>query len=85
MWGLFCSRERSKLLSLIDDLKSAQAKKPQLAEWLISRTPEERAAFEQTIDDHTVAIDALCNIVRAHGGSVSRGTMEAMRESRVAR
>ncbi len=69
-------------MSLLDDLKTVRAKRPSLPEWLISRTPEERKAFEQALDDRTVSIDALCTVVRAHGGSVSRKTMEAMRYSR---
>lgn len=72
-------------MSLIDDLATARDTKPNLAEWLISRNPEEREAFETALGDPTVSSWTLVQIVRKHGGATTERTVAAMREQHVAR
>jgi hypothetical protein len=66
-------------VSLLDDLKTVKPRKLSLPEWIISRTPEERAEFEKTCADTAIPTDALLSIVRKHGGSTSRDTLNEFR------
>lgn len=72
-------------MSLIEDLNNVKTRKPSLPEWLISRDPKERAAFEAAVSDVNVPVDSLVQIVRRHGGKTTPKSIEAMRASRVAR
>jgi hypothetical protein len=70
-------------VSLIDDLARARSRKPNFSEWLIARTPTEREAFEAAAADQLVSNDALAVIVRKHGGSTTRETIQVWRDRHV--
>jgi hypothetical protein len=66
-------------VSLLDDLKSVKPRKLSLPDWLLAREPEERAAFEAACADITVPTDSLISIVRKHGGSTTKDTLNDFR------
>jgi hypothetical protein len=72
-------------VSLLDDLKTVKPRKLSLPDWLLSREPAERAAFEATCADNTVPTDSLLQIVRKHGGATTRDTLNEYRRRVAAR
>ncbi len=66
-------------MSLLDDLKSVKPRKLSLPEWLISRDPAERAAFEASCADASIPTESLVAIVRKHGGALTKETLNEFR------
>lgn len=67
-------------MSLLDDLNAVKPRKLSLSEWLISRTPEERARFEALCADlGGVSTESLVGIVRKHGGATTDKTLNEFR------
>lgn len=71
-------------MSLLNDLKAVSPKKPNLAEWLLARTPEERQEFDKALKSGAPA-HVMVKIVRNHGGSTTDATVEEYRARVLAR
>lgn len=65
-------------MSLLNDLKAVNPKKPNLAEWLLARTPEERQEFDKALAGGAPA-HVMVRIVRDHGGSTTDRSVEEYR------
>lgn len=69
---------------LMADLKAVKPRKPNLAEWLLSRTPDERKAFDAAVIGGAPA-SKMVDLVRKHGGATTVDSIEKYRARAVSR
>lgn len=74
------------MVGFADEVRKLTKPKPRLPEWLLTLTPEDRAAFDEAVlGELEPEWEPLVALVRKHGASTTRDTLKRYRAERVSR